>query len=138
MLFYKCKITLCSEVIADICLKQYITKATDKTNGLDEYMYNIKNNLSEVGKQMFLCRVAIAAMGAKDINCKPTDILPYNCGQAAVNALGIAPTAKAAWERLESLKNVDVEDHILARITYIAFWRWNQNQSHKSLLYLTN
>lgn len=124
-LFYHHKIILCGESNADYLFGLFLKDAAT-TQGLDAYMLMLKNSLDRTSTSIFLYRVMLAALGTRGKWDNKRDHLDKECGLKAARALGVEPTAKAAGRGLDGFAGMSVEQLILGRITYIAFWEWSQ------------
>lgn len=119
-LFYRHKIIICAESIADLIFTAFL-----KTVSMDAYMQMLKTHLDKDSITIFLYRVMLAAFGARGKLDNKRDHISREYGIKAAMALGVESSAKAAGRGLDSLANVGVEQLILGRITYIAFWEWS-------------
>lgn len=127
-LFYHHKIFLSSEKTADISLNNFI-KSVVADGGIDNYMIKLKNALDDYSSRIFLFRVMLAALGARDKYVNKHDLVNHEYGIKAAQILGVAATAKIAGAGLDSSQAIaSVEQKILGRIAYIAFWQWSQNK----------
>jgi hypothetical protein len=124
-LFYHHKISICSESTADNILGAFL-KAAAARDGLDAYMQTLKNCLDKNATAIFLYRVMLAAFGARGKWDNKRDHISKEYGYKAAKALGVEPTARVAGHGLDSLARAGIEELILGRITYIAFWEWSR------------
>lgn len=125
-LFYRHKVSLCSEPKADAILGDFLKAIAMRDGGLGAYMQTLKNCLDKTAMMIFLYRVMLAGLGARGKWDSPRDHLPKNLGMKAAGVLGVEASARAAGRGLDSLAHSDVEQLILGRITYIAFWKWSR------------
>ncbi len=126
-LFYHHKITLCSETRTDQIMGAFLKAVVERDGDLTTYMQTLKGHLDKNAAMIFLYRVMLAALGARGKYDNKRDLLSREYGIRAAMALGVQPTAKMAGCGLDSVQHAsDVEQQILGRITYIAFWEWSR------------
>ena len=125
-LFYRHKISLCSESKADAIFGQFLKTVATRDGGLGAYMQILKNCLDKTAMMIFLYRVMLAGLGARGRWDSPHDHLPKNLGMRAAGVLGVEASARAAGRGLDSLAHSDVEQLILGRVAYVAFWKWSR------------
>ena len=102
-------------------------KATaERDGGLDRYMAILKNMLDRTSTSIFLYRVMLAALGERGRYDSPKDHVERQFGLRAAQALGVEATARRAARGQDSLAGAEVEQLILGRITYLAFWQWSR------------
>ncbi len=136
-LFYRHRIQLCGESKADAILGAFLKSVAERDGGLDMYMSILKNMLDKTATMVFLYRVMLAAFGARTKHDNPKDHLDRGFGLRAGAALGVRPSAQTAARGLDSMAVADVEQLILGRVTYIAFWQWSRGgASQKHTVYL--
>jgi len=125
-LFYHHKITLSDEGVADAILNNFVTRAIGQ-DGIEEYMSQLKNGFDDCSIKIFLFRVMVAAFGRRDRYTNNQDKIERSFGIKAAHALGAAAAAKDAWKGLEYNQSIaSVEQRIIGRIAYVAFWQWCQ------------
>lgn len=136
-LFYRHKILLCGDSSADTIYGYFLKSVVERDGSLDLYMHAIKESLDNNALTIFLCRIMIAAFGARDKYENKRDRIDRNYGVKAAEILRIK-TAKEAWKMLEEFNaNASIEQAITGRIAYIAFWEWSKrNQTGECNHYL--
>lgn len=138
-LFYRHRIQLCGETKADSIMGAFLKHVADRDGGLDVYMSILKNMLDKTATTIFLYRVMLAAFGARTKHDNQRDHVDRGFGLRAGAALGVKPSAKTAARGLDGMAVADVEQLILGRVTYLAFWEWSRsgvNQKHTDYLAL--
>lgn len=121
-LFYNHSILICPDAVADGYYSDFLKSILDKDGSLDAYLLTLKDAMDDSAIKIFLHRVMVASLGEKDIKATRRDYLDRDYGIRASKTLKIEPTIKAAWIGLESLNRCSIEQSILGRIAYIAFW----------------
>jgi hypothetical protein len=121
-LFYYHQIMICGEEKADQLFGLFLKR----TQELDVYMQTLKSSMDKTSISIFLYRIMLAALGARGKWDSKRDRLNKGFGFRAAKALGVEPTARAASRGFDSFKYAGVEQLILGRIAYIAFWEWSQ------------
>lgn len=127
-LFYRYKIVLCSDSRADAIFGQFLKTTAENGNGFSVYMQTLRNCLDKNSTMIFLYRVMLAAFGERGKYDSKRDHIKKEFGLKAARTLGVEASARVAGRGLDSLAGADVEQLILGRITYIAFWEWSQTE----------
>lgn len=92
-----------------------------KNRDLDKFMIELANAVDGVVHSILAARIVLATFGDGP---RPQDKLPVNYRQPAADAIKIQATAKAASDVLHKLRSATVEQLVLGRISYLAFWHW--------------
>lgn len=128
-LFYRHKICLCGESKADTLYGLFLKSVVEKDGGLDVYMRTLKNRLDKVSTSIFLYRIMLAAFSTRETKHTKRDYIQKEYGLMAAKVLGIEATVQMAGHGLDSLAGSNVEQLILGRIAYVAFWEWSRVQT---------
>ncbi len=119
-LYYYHHIQISSEEIIDNELFQFLQK-TDRIS----YMNKLFKSMDDTSKKIFLARILIGSSTRKSNASNKLDSLPQEYQSLTALRLGCFANLKAACDILERLsKSASVEQIILGRIGYIAFWYW--------------
>lgn len=128
-LFYRYRIIICSDSYADVIFGRFLKSTAEENGGLSVYMKLLRSRLDKNSTMIFLYRVILAAFGERSKHDLKRDHINKEFGYKAAKTLGIEASARVAGNGLDSLSGASVEQLILGRITYIAFWEWSRTES---------
>lgn len=111
---YRHQCIICGEKTTNEFMIKFLKSQPDRK----AYGDTLIKNMDETANKIFMARVLLATYG----NQQTMDGLPMRFRQLAAQKLSCRESERVASDILDGLKGATVEQQILGRIVYVAFW----------------